>query len=271
MLNTYYAYRFVRLLTQDWRQTDAYKFGLIDGDGELVRSPKSKREKKAYSLFHRLVWNLRRLLQKVPLGRSTISRYASALYLLKEHCETNLAGFNDFHLLEKCFVNEMLDEDTRKIVTTLCESKQPKLEKGSYDIIIRENESIVTININEDLEPVDTVLGLSIFEHNGLVFTVDDCVKIINEDVSTGNMDGGTSAGSSEVSYGSFANARVYTVDSDRFYKSMQGKNKYHKYDKYVGSDEVGESIRQYGRANPSKPIILKDSTTGSMIYLKRT
>ena len=34
-------------------------------------------------------------------------------------------------------------------------------------------------------------------------------------------------------------------------------------------SDEVGEAIRQYGRANPGKPIILQDELTGSMIYLK--
>ena len=269
MLNTYYAYRFIRLLTQDWRQTDAYKLGIIDGDGELKRKPNSKREKKAYSLFHRLTWNLRRLFQKVPLGRATISRYASALYLLKEHCESNLAGFNDFSTIEELFINEVLDEDLRNYVTSLSENRQPILEKGSYDIIIQENESIHTINTNEDLEPVAVVLGVPIYEHNNTIFTIEDCVRIFEEDVSTGNMDGGTSAGSS-VGYGTFANTRVYTVDSERFYKSVQGKAKYHKYDKYVGSDEVGESIRQYGRSNPNKSIILKDAKTGSMIYLRR-
>ena len=40
-------------------------------------------------------------------------------------------------------------------------------------------------------------------------------------------------------------------------------------YEHYVGNDETGEAIRQYGRANPGKPIVLQDELTGSMIYLK--
>ena len=51
--------------------------------------------------------------------------------------------------------------------------------------------------------------------------------------------------------------------------KARFGKKKYAKYENYVGNDEVGEEIRQYGRANPSKPIIIKDSLTGAMLYLK--
>jgi len=51
--------------------------------------------------------------------------------------------------------------------------------------------------------------------------------------------------------------------------KSRMGKKKYHRYENYVGNDEVGEAIRAFGRANPSKPIILQDSLTGAMLYLK--
>ena len=66
-----------------------------------------------------------------------------------------------------------------------------------------------------------------------------------------------------------FAGAEVFTVDPNVFMKARFGKKKYAKYENYVGNDGVGEEIRQYGRANPSKPIIIKDSLTGAMLYLK--
>jgi hypothetical protein len=61
----------------------------------------------------------------------------------------------------------------------------------------------------------------------------------------------------------------VFVVDTERFNKARTGKKKYLKYEKYVGSDEVGNAIRDYGRKYPKKPIILQDERTGSMIFLR--
>jgi hypothetical protein len=61
----------------------------------------------------------------------------------------------------------------------------------------------------------------------------------------------------------------VFVVDTERFNKARVGKKKYLKYEKYVGSDEVGNAIRDYGRKYPKKPIILQDDKTGSMIFLR--
>lgn len=66
-----------------------------------------------------------------------------------------------------------------------------------------------------------------------------------------------------------FAGASVFTVDSGTMMGARFGKNRYHRYSRYVGSDEVGESIRQHGRKT-KKDIVLKDSQTGAMVYLRR-
>jgi hypothetical protein len=66
-----------------------------------------------------------------------------------------------------------------------------------------------------------------------------------------------------------FAKNDVFVVDTERFNKARVGKKKYLKYEKYVGSDEVGNAIRDYGRKYPKKPIILQDDKTGSMIFLR--
>ena len=66
-----------------------------------------------------------------------------------------------------------------------------------------------------------------------------------------------------------FAGSEVFMVKPETFMKARFGKRRYAKYENYVGNDETGEAIRQYGRANPGKPIVLQDELTGSMIYLK--
>lgn len=67
----------------------------------------------------------------------------------------------------------------------------------------------------------------------------------------------------------SFAGDRVFTVDMDSVMKSHHGKNRYHRYSRYVGECETGEAVRQYGRST-GKNIILKDAATAVMTYLRR-
>lgn len=66
-----------------------------------------------------------------------------------------------------------------------------------------------------------------------------------------------------------FAGHEVFEVNGDVFHKSRMGKIKQHRYEKYVGGDAVGEEIRQYGRQNPGKPIVLKHEKTGALQFLK--
>lgn len=69
---------------------------------------------------------------------------------------------------------------------------------------------------------------------------------------------------------GEFAGAAVFEVDMDSLHKSRFGKNRYHRYSRYVGESEKGEQIRQFGRAHRGKDIVLKDATTAVMSYLRR-
>jgi hypothetical protein len=66
-----------------------------------------------------------------------------------------------------------------------------------------------------------------------------------------------------------FAGAAVFEVDMDKIMSARMGKNRYHRYSRYVGTDEVGESIRQHGRKHGGD-IILKDQKSAVMTYLRR-
>jgi len=87
ILDTYYAFRFLYLLTKDFEDTDAFKLGIIDKDGKQlkkIRQLRTSEEKKAFTRFHKLVFRLKELLNKVPMASSTIGRYATAIMLIKE-------------------------------------------------------------------------------------------------------------------------------------------------------------------------------------------
>ena len=91
-MDNYYALRFIFLLTRPWEDTEAFKLGLIDDKGEVLKSPVTDDEKNALSKFHLLVFNIKKLLEKLPLGKSTVARYAAALYLIKEQMSPALVN-----------------------------------------------------------------------------------------------------------------------------------------------------------------------------------
>ena len=66
-----------------------------------------------------------------------------------------------------------------------------------------------------------------------------------------------------------FGGVDVFAVDPNIYMKSRFGKKKFDRYKKYVGEDEVGEYIRMFARKNPKKPIILMDTSTGCMQFLR--
>lgn len=83
--DTYYTYRFLKTLVTPWNKMKAFELGLVDENGKRLRSPETPEEKSEYTLFHRLVFNLKRILNKLPFGKSRLASYAAALFLLKEN------------------------------------------------------------------------------------------------------------------------------------------------------------------------------------------
>ena len=103
------AYKFIKILSTPWEKTDAYKLGIIDKDGNYLkkqRDLKTSKEKLASNIFTRLVWNVKKILRKIPLGKTTIASLATALYLIREEAEKVGA---DGHLVEMAFI-EHVDE-----------------------------------------------------------------------------------------------------------------------------------------------------------------
>ena len=101
-IDTLIVFRILRLLTKSWEDQEAYKLGIIDSKGKPLKkasSLKTSEERSAYTLLHRLVFNLKRLLAKAPGGRTKLASYIAALALIKEHVHRK--GGNTEYLLER--------------------------------------------------------------------------------------------------------------------------------------------------------------------------
>ena len=87
MIDNLLAFRILYMLVTPFEKTDAYKFGIIDKDGNPLKKTKDLKtteEKNSYTNLNRLVFSLKRLLGKLPGGKSQLASIVAAYWLIKE-------------------------------------------------------------------------------------------------------------------------------------------------------------------------------------------
>ena len=149
------TYKFIRLLVTPWKKTEAFDEGVIDANGKLLVKVTNQTnvQKKTYTLFHRLVFNIKRILEKIPFGKSRIASYAAALFLLKE--ETGMEEEDILKVLEDLGYDTSIDlnEEVKEINTG-----QHIL---NHDILESTKGTIVNL---DSIEPVSYFAGVPIYK-----------------------------------------------------------------------------------------------------------
>ena len=192
-IDAFITFRFLKLLVTPFNKTEAFKFGIIDERGKVLRKYKTLErieERQAYTILHRLVFNVKKLIEKVPGGKSRLASYAAALFLIKEHVREYQDS--DGQLVEKEFYkylkdNDLLEEEDGEIREEIAFAD--KLLKGQYklvnDVGVDEDDKVVgksgdTVSVFSDQSPKDTVMGQDVFEvihdrtKNVLLVTIED-------------------------------------------------------------------------------------------------
>ena len=176
-IDAFITFRFLKLLVTPFDKTEAFKYGIIDKNGKVLRKYKTLEridERKAYTILHRLVFNIKKLIEKVPGGKSRLASYAAALFLIKEHIDQY--HDSDGQLVEKEFYkylkdNDLLEEEDGEIKEEIAFAD--KLLKGQYklvnDVGVDEDDKVVgksgdTVSVFSDQSPKDTVMGQDVFE-----------------------------------------------------------------------------------------------------------
>lgn len=103
IVDTVIIFRILRKLTTPFNKTAAFKAGVIDQSGNILIRPSERTpdQKKTITLLDRMVFNLKRLLAKVPGGKSQLGTYIAALALLKEHVQHEANNETSDLLMEK--------------------------------------------------------------------------------------------------------------------------------------------------------------------------
>lgn len=110
MIDNLIAYRVLSMLVKPFNETEAYKLGIIDDTGKNLikaRTFKTTEQKNAYTYLHRLVFNLKKLLNKLPGGESKLKNIVAAFFLIKEAYATKSISIDEQKLI---YVVKLLDE-----------------------------------------------------------------------------------------------------------------------------------------------------------------
>ena len=179
-IDLFVTYRFLKLLTTPFEKTEAYKLGIIDENGNRIMQKGIKKpqvplvtsqEKNAYTILHKLVFNIKKIFAKVPGLRTKVGTYAAALFLLKD---TFKESVDDPDMFEKEFMKYLKENDIEfdNGISEEVIGFGEILPKGEYvlvnDILNKEEEELSAkkgdkVVAFDDEAPIDTVLGVEIF------------------------------------------------------------------------------------------------------------
>jgi hypothetical protein len=147
--------------------------GIIDENGQRTdKKLTTSAEKNAYTVLHKLVFNIKKIFGKVPGLRTKLGTYAAALFLLKDTFKEHV---EDPQMFEKEFLN-YLKENNIELDDSIVEEvtlDNGKLSKGIYvltqDVVTGGEEDEIEalegdeVEVFEDTAPEDTILGVDVF------------------------------------------------------------------------------------------------------------
>ena len=149
------AYRVIKLLVTPFERQDAFKQGIIDKDGKVLkkyRTLQKTSEKQSYTMLHRFVFNLKRILAKAGI-RGALGSFAVAVALLlrenKEYAQHK-------SLIESTIINYLK-------------------ETNQYDDFLVEHREIIEI----DDEPVGNFFGVDVYEKEGKLISEFEYAKTL--------------------------------------------------------------------------------------------
>ena len=166
------AYRVLKLLVTPFNRTEAFKLGIIDEKGKvLIKSKqiKDSKQRNAYTLLIRFVFNLKRMLSKIGIRGPLGSAAAAAIAFFKEEHGENPEVEKQVYK----FIKEQGFE------FEISENYGEPLTEGTYKVKhdIYNLDGDIVINIDESIEfngEVDTIMGYDVFKYNDVYLTTED-------------------------------------------------------------------------------------------------
>ena len=169
-IDLFVTYRFLKLLVTPWKKQEAFKQGIIDDKGKALKKARdlsTEAERESFTLLHRLVFNCKRIMSKIPLVRTQLGTYATALFLLKE--KYNLVDLPEGEINQFLMENKLIsfnDKISEEVIGF--GSMLPMGEYKLKDQVTADDDEIDAqpgdiVSALEDISPSDTILGVDVF------------------------------------------------------------------------------------------------------------
>jgi hypothetical protein len=146
------AYKVLKMLVTNFTDTEAFKLGIIDAKGKNLRKANTLNtsdERDAYTFLNRLVFNMKKIINKLPGGENKTKSLVAALWLVKETYESgsrstammqekfdklitmldNRVSLVEEELLVKKFLSEEGDAGAMNVTGAAVSTDEPKIDK----------------------------------------------------------------------------------------------------------------------------------------------
>ncbi len=175
IFNIIVAYQFIKLLTTPWKKTTAYKLGVIDDTGKVIKkkADRTSEDRAAFNVFHVLTFNIKKLIEKFPFGKTRLASFAAALYLLKEQAKDAGGDAKAMEAklldhLEELLQNESILECVNTNIMEDYNDPQP----GTYQVLHELHSESFELNEGDEVTltqkdintPLGECLGILIYE-----------------------------------------------------------------------------------------------------------
>jgi hypothetical protein len=122
-VDTIITYRILKKLVQPIVQTDAYRLGIIDKNGNQIKKDSELNTpelRDAWTMLDRLIFRVRRVFNRQPLERNRLANLTTALTLVREH----YLDENEYMYLETDFHQHAPDPALMMEVADLLDGKR---------------------------------------------------------------------------------------------------------------------------------------------------
>tara|TARA_R110000868_G_scaffold325159_1_gene585944 strand:+ start:326 stop:835 length:510 start_codon:yes stop_codon:yes gene_type:complete len=130
VVDAFLVYHFIKRLVTPFEKMPAFKMGLIDKNGNFLKRRREfdREEKKSLQMFDVMLINLKKLIAKIPGGKTRIATIAAALYLLRSTPAKNIKEDID---LDDLFEMEIAFRNIMNEVENVLEDASPPINTTS--------------------------------------------------------------------------------------------------------------------------------------------
>lgn len=139
------ALRIAYMLQLPFVDYDAYKLGVIDEEGNVLKSKSemTDKEKASITLLHRMIFRIKHLLSKLPGGDSRLKGLVASFLLMREAIENDTYTVTKEQILQ---LSELVTDDEVKLFEEITSTAVANVQGLDSEPVVNRKPKMVRRN-----------------------------------------------------------------------------------------------------------------------------